>query len=124
MKNGKFAVNIGEKEYELTFNINTIDTIQEEMDKPFSEVMEMLDEQKTVYKAFRCLMWAMINETIMIRNDDNGTNEPLLKLHQVGAMLDFDTIFNLKNEILINISNNISDGEESNTPRESGSGED
>lgn len=76
------------KEYTLEFNLNVMERIQEEygtLDK-----WGKLTEGKNGEVNLKALIFGireMLNEGIDIKNEENGTNEPLLTLKQAGRII-------------------------------------
>lgn len=71
----------------LVFNLNVMEEIQEQygsLDK-WGEVTQNDGEPKV--KDLKAGIIAMINEGIDIENEENGTNEPMMTLKQVGRFL-------------------------------------
>lgn len=84
--NGKLQVN--GKEYMVVFNLNVMETIQEEYGT-ISRWGEITDgsEGEPNAKAVLFGLTAMINEGIDISNEEHGTNDPFLTQKQVGRLL-------------------------------------
>ena len=78
-----------DKEYELIFDLNVL----QEMQDKYGTMTKCLDEaygKKTgepSIKAIAFLVTAMINEAIDIKNDEKGTNEPPVTEKMVNRML-------------------------------------
>lgn len=84
--NGKIQLN--DKEYPLVFNLNVMETIQDEygsLDKwgNLTDGTEGEPNAKAVIFGFT----KMINEGIDIQNEEQGTNEPFLTKKQVGRLI-------------------------------------
>lgn len=84
--NGKIQLN--DKEYPLVFNLNVMETIQDEygsLDKwgNLTDGTEGEPNAKAVIFGFT----EMINEGIDIQNEEQGTNEPFLTKKQVGRLI-------------------------------------
>lgn len=80
-------IKIEDKKYPLVFNLNVMEEIQEQygsLDK-WGEITQGDGEPKI--KDLKAGIIAMINEGIDIENEENGTNEPMLTLKQVGRIL-------------------------------------
>lgn len=74
-----------DKEYKLYFNLNVMETIQDEygsVDK-WAELTDGASGEPNA-KAVIFGLTAMINEGIEAANDDNGTDTPLLTHKQIG----------------------------------------
>lgn len=78
-----------DKEYELIFDLNVL----QEMQDKYGTMTKCLDEaygKKTgepSIKAIAFLVTAMINEAIDIKNEEKGTNEPPVTEKMVNRML-------------------------------------
>ena len=78
-----------DKEYELIFDLNVLQDMQDK----YGTMTKCLDEaygKKTgepSIKAIAFLVTAMINEAIDIKNDEKGTNEPPVTEKMVNRML-------------------------------------
>lgn len=88
MKNYKFNLDVEGKNYELVFNLNVMQEIQEEY-KTLENWGELTDGKsgEVNVKALIYGLTAMINEAIEIKNDEEGTNDPLLTKKQVGRII-------------------------------------
>ena len=76
------------KEYTLEFNLNVMERIQEEygtLDK-WGKLTEGENGEVNL-KALIFGIREMLNEGIDIKNEENGTNEPLLTLKQAGRII-------------------------------------
>ena len=81
------AEGIIEKKIPLVFNLNVMEEIQEQygsLDK-WGEITQGDGEPKV--KDLKAGIIAMINEGIDIENEENGTNEPMMTLKQVGRLM-------------------------------------
>lgn len=84
--NGKLQLD--GKEYTIVFNLNVMEKIQEEygtLDKwgSLTDGTEGEPNAKAVIFGFT----EMMNESIDIQNDENGTSEPFLTRKQVGRII-------------------------------------
>ena len=77
-------VNIGGVERRFLFTFAAIDEIQDHFDKPLVEVLEMLKDDRTLYKAAGFIVCTLINDEI-IRNGGKGRGPELM---EVMRMLD------------------------------------
>lgn len=77
-----------DKEYKIVFNLNVMEAIQSEY-KTLDEWGALTDGKggETDIKALIFGLREMLNEGILINNEDNGANDPLLTHRQVGRML-------------------------------------
>ena len=84
--NGK--IQYRDKEYRLVFNLNVMETIQEEYGT-IAKWAELTDGTSGEPNAKAVLfgLTEMINEGIDIANDEHGTHEEFLTKRQVGRML-------------------------------------
>jgi hypothetical protein len=87
MKNTVVYIETDEKKIPLVFNLNVMEEIQEQygsLDK-WGEITQGDGEPKV--KDLKAGIIAMINEGIDIENENNGTNEPMMTLKQVGRLM-------------------------------------
>lgn len=77
-----------DKTYNLVFNLNVMETIQEEYGTlaEWGSLTDGIDSEPNA-KAVLFGLTAMINEGIDIANEENGTNDPFLTKKQVGRIL-------------------------------------
>ena len=88
MKNMNGKIQYKDKEYNLVFNLNVMEKIQDEygtLDK-WGELTDGANGEPNA-KAIIFGFTQMINEGIDIENDEKGTNIKFLTLKQVGRML-------------------------------------
>lgn len=76
------------KEYQAVFNLNVMEMIQEEYES-LTKWGELTDGStgEVDIKALLFGLELMINEGIEIKNEDTGSNEPLLTHKQVGRIV-------------------------------------
>ena len=87
MENTK-SINYKGKEYHLVFNLNVMQSIQQEygtMEK-WGKLTDGSSGEVDI-KALIFGLTEMLNEGIEIDNDDNGTDEPLLTSKKVGRII-------------------------------------
>lgn len=72
-------VNIGGVERRFLFTFAAIDEIQDHFDKPLVEVLEMLKDDRTLYKAAGFIVCTLINDEI-IRNGGKGRGPELMEV--------------------------------------------
>lgn len=115
MKNTVVYIDTQKRQIPLVFNLNVMEEIQEQygsLDK-WGEITQGNGEPKV--KDLKAGIIAMINEGIDIENENNGTNEPMMTLKQVGRLMTevgIDVIVKKIQEITINSTKN--EGEEKN----------
>ena len=88
MKDYKFDLEVEEKKYQLVFNLNVMQEIQEEyvtLEK-WGELTDGKNGEVNV-KALIFGLTCMINEATDMRNEEKGTNEPFLTQKQVGRLI-------------------------------------
>ena len=76
------------KSYDLVFNLNVMQVIQEEYGT--LEKWGALTDGSTGEPSAKAVIFgflAMINEGIDIKNEENGTKEPFLTFRQVGRLI-------------------------------------
>jgi hypothetical protein len=90
--NKKMTIPYKGKEYEIVFNLNVMETIQEKYGsvEKWGDLVE--DENEPKAKDIRYGFWAMINEGIEIYNEDHADDtdfieRPLLTEKQVGRII-------------------------------------
>ena len=88
MKDYKFELEVEDKKYQLVFNLNVMQEIQEEYGtlEKWGEFTDGKSGEVNV-KALIFGLTAMMNEAIEMRNDEEGTNDPLLTEKQVGRII-------------------------------------
>lgn len=88
MKDYKFELQTEEKNYTLVFNLNVMQEIQEEY-KTLEKWGELTDGKtgEVNVKALIFGLTAMMNEAIDMKNDEEGTNDPMLSKKQVGRII-------------------------------------
>lgn len=74
------------KEYKMVFNLNVMETIQEEYGS-IEKWGDLTGGEEPNIKAVIFGFSAMLNEGIDMDNEENGTNEKPLSLKTVGRML-------------------------------------
>ncbi len=84
----KFDLEIEDKKYQLIFNLNVMQDIQEEYGtiQKWGTLTDGKSGEVNV-KALIFGLTCMINEAIDIKNDEEGLNEPLLSKKQVGRLI-------------------------------------
>lgn len=89
MKDYKFNFEVEGKNYELMFNLNVMQEIQEEYGtiEEWGKLTDSAGGKEPNAKALIFGLTAMMNEVIEINNDEKGTNEPLLTKKQVGRII-------------------------------------
>ena len=108
MKDVSGVIRYRDRDYKLVFNINVMEALQEEygtLDK-WGELTDGSKGEPNA-KAIKFGFMQMLNEGIEIENDENGTNNPLLTLKQVGRMITeygLDNITSVMNETVIESS--------------------
>lgn len=88
MKDYKITFKVEDKEYPAIFNLNVMEQIQEEYGsvQKWGELTDAKSGEPNA-KAIIFGFWAMINEAIDIENDENGGNQPLFTIKQVGRII-------------------------------------
>lgn len=88
MKDINGTLQYKDKTYKLVFNLNVMETIQEEYGS-LTEWGNKTDgsEGEVEAKAVIFGFWAMLNEGIDIDNEENGTDIKPLSLKQVGRII-------------------------------------
>ena len=114
MKDYKYDFEIEGKKYELIFDLNVLQDIQEEYGsiKRWGELTDGKSGETNI-KALIYGFTKMLNEQIEINNENNGTNEPLYTEKQVGRIitkLGFSNATNVLNQAVV-------EGTKSDTPK-------
>ncbi len=88
MKDYKIKFKVEDKEYPAIFNLNVMEQIQEEYGsvQKWGELTDAKSGEPNA-KAIIFGFWVMMNEAIDIENDENGSNQPLLTIKQVGRII-------------------------------------
>lgn len=88
MKDYKFELEVEGKKYQLVFNLNVMQEIQEEYGtlEKWGELTDGKAGEVNV-KALIFGLTCMINEAIDMKNDDEGTTGSLLTEKQVGRLI-------------------------------------
>lgn len=90
MKDVSATIQYKNKKYELVFNLNVMEAIQEEYGsvEQWGKMCEPPSPKgEPCIKALKYGFAAMLNEGIDISNEENGTNDPILSLKQVGRIV-------------------------------------
>lgn len=88
MREVSSKINYKGKDYKLVFNLNVMESIQDEYKT--LEAWGSLTDGKSGEVNVKALVFGitqMINEGIEIDNEDNGTNEPLLSHKKVARII-------------------------------------
>ena len=88
MKDYKFEMKVKETTYNLVFNLNVMEELQEEFGsiEKWGKLTDGSNGEVNV-KALKFGLTAMINEGIEIENEENGTDRKLLTEKQVGRII-------------------------------------
>ena len=88
MKDVNGTINYKGKEYKVVFNINVMESIQEEYGsvEKWGALCDPSNGEPNA-KAFKYGIREMINEGIDINNEENGTDDSPLTLKQVGRLI-------------------------------------
>lgn len=83
-----FDLEVENKNYQLIFNLNVMQDIQEEYEtlENWGDLTDGKNKEVNV-KALIFGLTSMINEAIEIKNEEQGSNEPLLSKKQVGRLI-------------------------------------
>lgn len=88
-------ITLGGKEYGMLFNLNAIDEIQDKLDVSISDLSEMLNDERKVFKALKAIVSILVNEAI----DDSESGEPHITDAFVGRKITISDIVNLKDSV-------------------------
>ena len=88
IKDYKFDLDVEDKKYQLVFNLNVMQEIQEEYGtlEKWGELTDGKSGEVNV-KALIFGLTCMINEALEIKNEEEGLNEPLFSKKQVGRLI-------------------------------------
>lgn len=86
MKDFNGKISYKDEEYTLVFNLNVMETIQEEYGSvaKWGDMVYNADEPKIKPLVFA--LWQMINEGIEIENEDHNGNRPLISRRMAGRI--------------------------------------
>lgn len=89
MKDYKFDFELDGKTYSLAFNLNVMEAIQNKYGtvQKWGRLTDNKNGKEPNAKALIFGFTEMINEAIDIRNEENGSNDNLLTLKQVGRII-------------------------------------
>lgn len=84
----KFDLDVEDKKYQLIFNLNVMQEIQEEYGTlgKWGELTDGKSGEVNV-KALIFGLTCMINEATEMRNEEEGTSDPILTKKQVGRLI-------------------------------------
>ena len=99
---------LGGKEYGLLFTLNVIDEIQDIFDLPFTQIAELMEDERKVYKVLRVLFTLLINEAI----DDSESGQPHVDEKYIGRKLTIAELPQLKNKITGTLLNGMPESDE------------
>lgn len=88
-------IEIGGKKYGVLFNLNAIDEIQDRFDIPISQLAELMQNERKVFKVLKTLLAILINEAI----DDSESGEPHVDENFVGRKITVADIPTLKDKV-------------------------
>ncbi len=100
-------IELGGKKYEVLFNLNAIDEIQDRFDIPISKIGQLMSDERRVFKALKTLLAILINEAI----DDGETGEAHVDEKFIGRKIKVSDIPKLKNTVFIAFANGMPEGD-------------
>lgn len=89
-------IELGGKEFGLLFSINAIDDIQDHFDIPIASLIDLLRDERKIFKNLRYLLTVLINEAI----DDEENGQPHVEERWVGRKITPENIHGLSESIL------------------------
>ena len=107
MNPDSIKIELNGEEFELSFNINVIDTLQDRFDSTFQDLIEQFDNKRKVIKVVKGILTVMINDSIHHSNFVNKSNKPLKTEEEIGYMLTFNNLYNVSNALLDGIINSL-----------------
>lgn len=89
MKDYKFEFELDNKKYSIVFNLNVMEAIQNKYGsvQKWGKLTDNKDSKEPNAKALIFGFTEMINEAIDMENDENGTDNPMMTLKQVGRLI-------------------------------------
>lgn len=75
-------------ERHLLFTLAVVDDLEDHYDLPVESVMEMLTDERKVYKVLSYVLTALINDEIAARNYTEGKNEPAITEEEIKWSVD------------------------------------
>lgn len=101
-------IEIGGKKYGLLFNLNAIDEIQDRFDLPISQISDLMDDERKVFKILKSLLTILINEAI----DDSESGAPHVDEKFVGRKITVADISAMKDQVFMAFSQGVPETEE------------
>ena len=105
-------IKLGGREFGLLFSINAIDDIQDHFDIPIANLIELLQDERDVFKNLRYLLTVLINEAI----DDEEKGEPHVDERWVGRKITPENLQSLCDDILKSFSDGTPETEDEENP--------
>ena len=105
-------VEIGGKKYGVLFNLNAIDEIQDRFDIPISQLAELLQNERKVFKVLKSLIAVLINEAI----DDSESGEKHVDEKFIGRKITVSDIPTLKEKVFDAFTAGMPEGDDSEDP--------
>lgn len=100
-----YKIKLGGQEFGLLFSLNSIDEIQDHFNISISQLTELMNDERSVFKNLRYLLTVLINEAIDDENDGfSSTESKEQRLHVderwVGRKISTNNFKQLTNDIL------------------------
>ena len=89
-------ITLGGQEFGLLFSLNSIDEIQDHFNISISQLTELMNDERSVFKNLRYLLTVLINEAI----DDEESDRPHVEERWVGRKITTNNFKQLTNDIL------------------------
>jgi hypothetical protein len=102
------TITLGGKEYGLLFTLNAIDEIQDRFDIPISQLGDLMQDERKVFKVLKSLIAILINEAI----DEEESGEPHVDDKFVGRKIKVADIPKLKDSIFSAFTGGMPEGED------------
>lgn len=105
-------IELGGKKYGVLFNLNAIDEIQDRFDIPISQLGELMQDERKVFKVLKSLLAILINEAI----DDSENGETHVDEKFVGRKIAVADIPTLKDKVFAAFTAGMPEGEDDEAP--------
>lgn len=103
-------------EYPMVFNINAVDDIQDRFDAPLSEVVSMLEDETTIYKAVKGILHILIREGCEYISDLGGEAPSVPSEREVGRYISYTALESIVEQLLHCISSESPESSEDSDP--------
>lgn len=112
MKPAGIKIKLGEKNYTLRFDLNTIDDIQHEFKRPVGDLSELIQDPIEGFRNLKKILSIMINAGIAYDNYINGKSDKDVNEKIVGMLIDPDNLAQYSGHIFKAVSSGTPEPEE------------